>query len=90
LSNRERVPEQRTLYEDVEADVSVPVHSFRDAGFPEMRCDCGEPLRLSSVREIIAPNMNFKYVPYVIVIAVCQARTCCDWVFQRKGGLHDV
>lgn len=59
----------------------------RDFDLP--MCACGDPLTLVDLTEVLAPNMHFRYVPFVVATAACGSTTCSRWVFQRQGRLRD-
>jgi len=62
---------------------------WAESGFDPPRCVCGDPLDLVDLTEVMAPNMNFRSVPFVVAIAACRRTTCCDMIFQRRGRLRD-
>jgi hypothetical protein len=54
-------------------------------GFSYTRCACGRMLSCEDICEVMAPNMNFRYVPFVVAIASCGEVACATYVLQRPG-----
>ena len=61
---------------------AVPLSAF---GWEDISCDCGRPLVVTDVSEVIAPSMTWKYVPWTIIEAHCGQSCCCKFLFQKNG-----
>jgi hypothetical protein len=54
-------------------------------GFSLTRCACGRMLACEDICEVMAPNRNFRYVPFVVATVSCGAAACTTYVLQRPG-----